>query len=195
MSAEETPERTGRRGVDRRKLLKGAAAAGVAAWSAPLIINSLTSPAAAESGGATPPPSGTYLYVFRVTYDGVNGCNAALLTADCAPGYCASPNFRVIPTSTNVPVVTPTFACTPSGTQVDQGICWSTDVGTFTQMEHIFNETCSPVLDSDTYGCFPANVGTPPCSPTYSPSVAGIPNRGYLVDNGTVNLVVLTVTV
>lgn len=37
--------------IDRRTLIKGAAAAGVAAWTAPVILDSLTSPAAAASGG------------------------------------------------------------------------------------------------------------------------------------------------
>jgi hypothetical protein len=36
--------------IDRRTLIKGAAVAGVAAWTAPVIIDSLTSPAAASSG-------------------------------------------------------------------------------------------------------------------------------------------------
>jgi hypothetical protein len=46
-----TDEPDGRRGsgIDRRTLIKGAAAAGVAAWTAPVIIDSLTSPAAAQT--------------------------------------------------------------------------------------------------------------------------------------------------
>ncbi len=40
----------GSAGVDRRTLIKGAAAAGAAAWTAPMIVDSLTSPAAAGSG-------------------------------------------------------------------------------------------------------------------------------------------------
>jgi hypothetical protein len=38
-----------RRGVDRRTLIKGAAAAGVGVWTAPVILDSLSSPAAAGS--------------------------------------------------------------------------------------------------------------------------------------------------
>ena len=41
-------------GIDRRTLLKGAAVAGVAAWTAPMIIDSVTSPAAAASGATIP---------------------------------------------------------------------------------------------------------------------------------------------
>ena len=45
MSDIETPER--RPGIDRRTLIKRAAATGAVAWTAPLIIDSLSSPAAA----------------------------------------------------------------------------------------------------------------------------------------------------
>jgi hypothetical protein len=38
------------RGLSRRDMIKGAAVAGAAAWTAPMIIDSLTSPAAAASG-------------------------------------------------------------------------------------------------------------------------------------------------
>jgi hypothetical protein len=41
---------TERRGLSRRDMIKGAAAAGVAAWTAPVILDSLMSPAAAASG-------------------------------------------------------------------------------------------------------------------------------------------------
>ena len=44
-------EGVGREGVDRRTLIKGAAVAGAAAWTAPMIVDSLISPAAALSGG------------------------------------------------------------------------------------------------------------------------------------------------
>jgi hypothetical protein len=40
-------------GLSRRDMIKGAAVAGAAAWTAPMIIDSLTSPAAAVSGGVT----------------------------------------------------------------------------------------------------------------------------------------------
>jgi hypothetical protein len=46
MSDIDTPE-GGRRGIDRRTLIKRAAATGAVAWTAPLIIDSLASPAAA----------------------------------------------------------------------------------------------------------------------------------------------------
>jgi len=38
-----------KKGMDRRTLIKGAAVAGAAAWTAPMIIDSLSSPAAASS--------------------------------------------------------------------------------------------------------------------------------------------------
>ena len=43
-------------GLSRRDMIKGAAVAGAAAWTAPMIIDSLTSPAAAASG-CQPPAS------------------------------------------------------------------------------------------------------------------------------------------
>ena len=47
---EDTPRsERARTGLDRRTLIKGAAVAGAAAWTAPVIIDSLTSPAAAAS--------------------------------------------------------------------------------------------------------------------------------------------------
>lgn len=48
--------------LDRRALIKGAAVAGAAAWTAPVILDSLTSPAAADS----PPPSGCSISFVRV---------------------------------------------------------------------------------------------------------------------------------
>lgn len=54
-------------GLSRRDMIKGAAVAGAAAWTAPMIIDSLTSPAAAASGGL--PTTCSYaLIVF--TYNG-----------------------------------------------------------------------------------------------------------------------------
>ena len=44
------PERAG---MDRRTLIKAAGAAGVAAWSAPVIYGSLASPAAAAQSSCT----------------------------------------------------------------------------------------------------------------------------------------------
>jgi hypothetical protein len=51
-----------KRGMDRRTLIKGAAVAGVAAWTAPVIIDSLSSPAAAITG-----PRGC----FQACYNGI----------------------------------------------------------------------------------------------------------------------------
>lgn len=51
-NAVDTAEPRERRGLSRRDMIKGAAVAGAAAWTAPVIIDSLTSPAAA---GSLPP--------------------------------------------------------------------------------------------------------------------------------------------
>ena len=42
-------------GLDRRSLIRRAAAVGAAAWTAPVIIGSLASPAGAITGGVAPP--------------------------------------------------------------------------------------------------------------------------------------------
>ena len=42
-----------RRGLSRRQMIQASAVAGAAAWTAPVIIDSLTSPAAARSGCTT----------------------------------------------------------------------------------------------------------------------------------------------
>jgi hypothetical protein len=47
----EVTEQDGRTGLSRRQMIKASAIAGAAAWSAPVIIDSLASPAAATSGG------------------------------------------------------------------------------------------------------------------------------------------------
>jgi hypothetical protein len=52
----------GSTGVDRRTLIKGAIAAGAAAWTAPVIVDSLASPAAAASG--TTGIGCSWVYVF-----------------------------------------------------------------------------------------------------------------------------------
>jgi hypothetical protein len=46
---DDTADVPGHPGIDRRAMIKAAAAAGVAAWTAPVIIDSLASPAAAAS--------------------------------------------------------------------------------------------------------------------------------------------------
>lgn len=53
------------REFDRRTLIRGAAVAGAAAWTAPMIIDSLVSPAAAASGGAFPTTCSYALVVFK----------------------------------------------------------------------------------------------------------------------------------
>src|SRR5262249_20683890 len=62
--SEKSEKRNDRRGVSRRDLIKGAAAAGVVAWTAPIIIDSLSSPAAAASGAAGAGLPCSWAYVF-----------------------------------------------------------------------------------------------------------------------------------
>jgi len=108
-SAVDTTEPRERRGLSRRDMIKGAAVAGAAAWTAPVIIDSLSSPAAAESftcksngnwyvvlhsptsgGGLVDRPGGTWnsSYSFSSYYGG-GTCNVSSPGATCAPtsGY------------------------------------------------------------------------------------------------------------
>jgi len=69
-------------GLSRRDMIKVASVAGVAAWTAPMIIGSVTSPAAAASG-APLPCSWTYVFFkvgSTVYYTGISGggntCNS-----------------------------------------------------------------------------------------------------------------------
>src|SRR3954453_7065604 len=62
-------------GMDRRTMIKAAAIAGAGAWTAPVIIDSLMSPAAAFTAGP-----GCYRFV----YQGDDACNPT--TGD--PVYC-----------------------------------------------------------------------------------------------------------
>ncbi|MFN8024855.1 MAG: hypothetical protein U0W40_00425 [Acidimicrobiia bacterium] len=54
MAGGTAPRGASERGLDRRTLIKGAAAAGAAAWTAPVLLDSLTSPAAAAACSTTP---------------------------------------------------------------------------------------------------------------------------------------------
>jgi hypothetical protein len=84
------PEGTERRGLSRRDMIKASAAAGVAAWTAPVIIDSLVSPAAAFSG--TLPP-GCHVAAFNASncHDDEQGtpCNNA--PPCCVPAPPCSP--------------------------------------------------------------------------------------------------------
>jgi hypothetical protein len=57
----------GSEGIDRRTLIKSAAVAGAAAWTAPVIIDSLASPAAATSGAL---PTGCSYALVVFLYNG-----------------------------------------------------------------------------------------------------------------------------
>jgi len=69
-------------GVDRRTLIKRAAALGAAAWTAPVILDSLGSPAAAVTGAEC------LLYVLAGSAQGNGPCDAFTIAST---GTCASP--------------------------------------------------------------------------------------------------------
>ena len=69
---EDAPEKdSGRGGMDRRTMIKAAAVAGVGAWTAPMIIDSLSSPAAALST-----PCSVFAFVINGANDGATTCTA-----------------------------------------------------------------------------------------------------------------------
>lgn len=69
----------GARGLSRRQMIKASAVAGAAAWTAPVVIDSLSSPAAAYSGACQP-------YVVKLTPTGsvYNACFGGTTTI-CFP--------------------------------------------------------------------------------------------------------------
>ncbi len=82
--------------IDRRTMIKGAAVAGAAAWTAPMILDSLTSPAAAASGS---PISCSWFYLlFKkpgdavVYWTGSNGNACNTLSTNNAGTYCKTCN-------------------------------------------------------------------------------------------------------
>jgi hypothetical protein len=87
----EITESVDERGLSRRSMMKKAAAAGAVAWTAPVIIDSLVSPAAA----VTHPPcssctNGTSIgqASFHVTNTGNNGTVTCPATSASAPSAC-----------------------------------------------------------------------------------------------------------
>jgi hypothetical protein len=76
-----------RKGLSRRQMIAAAGVAGAAAWTAPVIIDSLSSPAAAETH-----PTGTYSFEIRKT--GNSACTVVTGTAyntTCVPtGWTAA---------------------------------------------------------------------------------------------------------
>jgi len=96
---------SGRKGMDRRTLIKASAAAGAAAWSAPMIIDSLASPAAAGSAPC-------YLF-YRTIF---NGGPAFVLEGSmtCAPSGYPTTNCNTSGTGTVVVNTTSTITATES---------------------------------------------------------------------------------
>jgi hypothetical protein len=83
---------THRDGISRRAMIRASAVAGAAAWTAPVIIDSLSSPAAAASGA--PIPCSWFYLVFTkpsdsiVYWTGSNGNACNTLSTNNAGTYC-----------------------------------------------------------------------------------------------------------
>jgi hypothetical protein len=105
-------EQDGRNGLSRRQMIKASAVAGAAAWSAPVIIDSLSSPAAAGSCICDTPP-GNYR---GVKIENLSSCSGTKTGSSgftgnnsCAAGQWASVNPTLTLLGTTAPF--PTFDC------------------------------------------------------------------------------------
>jgi hypothetical protein len=82
-SHDDVPDADARRGLSRREMIAAAGAAGFTAWTAPVIIDSLSSPAAAAT------LTGTRCYQYNA---GSGACAPVTpITGTCAPGSAAAP--------------------------------------------------------------------------------------------------------
>lgn len=132
MSDLETPD-ADRPGIDRRSLIKRAAVAGAAAWTAPVILGSVASPAAALTCNGT---------CFRVTFPSDNA------------GNCTNPSVAVAgvcPTGT-VGANCATTTDLPAGTSYSS-VC-ITPPGFCASTSNIFTFT----LDANSPTCFTAGT-------------------------------------
>jgi hypothetical protein len=92
-------------GLSRRQMIKASAVAGAAAWTAPMIVDSLSSPAAAGSGGSTIGCSWVYVFfkkpgdmtVYYSAFQGTSQCGSFASNNTEAPcGVCAdSVNYSI----------------------------------------------------------------------------------------------------
>jgi hypothetical protein len=113
-----------RKGLSRRDLIKASAVAGGAAWAAPVILDSLSSPAAAMSSPLT-------------------GCNVASFNSNCATDShspCTIPNTCTL---NNLIATCLTITCSGSGSSRTATVvnnCGSCTI-TFAQAAH--GNTCT----------------------------------------------------
>jgi hypothetical protein len=178
-------------GIDRRSMIKRAAAAGALAWTAPMIIDSLSSPAAASS---TDLPTGVYIYVFRLTYL-PGACTAVLQSAASCPvveTQCSPGHTRIEPGALGEFLVTGHMEC-GSG-PVFQGACWTTSAGTISGYNFAQNN-CGSAF---TFGCLSGAVcpaGSPVPGAVMVPSVTspGSPAPGPAPNNVWTVIIQLTI--
>jgi len=111
-------------GLSRRDMIKGAAVAGAAAWTAPMIIDSLTSPAAAASscGPGTPNLSyGIVVYKSGSTYYSVKVAgNTCTSTTDTGGDIAGDLNYNCPGTGT---FTNPGGTITLNGVALTAGNC------------------------------------------------------------------------
>ncbi len=82
----EVEEQGGSKGLSRRQMIKASAIAGAAAWTAPVIVDSLSSPAAAASG-SFPTGCSYALFVFYV-----NGAGPYIARVGLGESVCSFSN-------------------------------------------------------------------------------------------------------
>jgi hypothetical protein len=106
-----------RPGIDRRTIIKRAAATGAVAWTAPMILGSMASPAGAITAGPCD------FYVFRMQREGGSGnCGAAIASLATCPtptitGASTACTSFTRQTSTTTPVNFTVIACSGGATE------------------------------------------------------------------------------
>jgi len=93
----------GKSGLSRRQMIKASAIAGAAAWTAPVIIDSLASPAAAASATCTFKCSAVFVFYsvggsvyytgFQNGQTGCNHCKTGTISTDVSCLTCGSVSF------------------------------------------------------------------------------------------------------
>jgi hypothetical protein len=114
-----------RRGLSRRDLIKASAVAGAAAWTAPVIIDSLASPAAAQSGGL--PTTCSYALIVFSFGGGTYIMRIAQGSASCSFDNSTSSDDDMTRGGTGCATVTgPDFPC--GGHAYTGGNCHNTTI-------------------------------------------------------------------
>ena len=141
-------------GIDRRTLIRRAAIVGAAAWTAPVIVGSLSSPAAAVTA-----PRGCNV----IGYNGNCNPNSNQANNECSPaipGGCnVLPAACLSPTTSNCSGTTATVTF-----QLNAGCsCTITQAGA--KAAHTAQQCVAPTSNNGSTVVFPILVASPPAPP------------------------------